>query len=77
MAGCAGRGGVSAKLVTLEAWAANLYGEHAPSIYTLRRWCREAKIQPTPQKHGRTYFVSEGARYINYNDVSFLVGTAQ
>ena len=60
------------KLTTLEAWARAKYGEAAPSIYTLRRWCREAKIQPAPQKHGRTYYVSEQAQYTNYNDPSFL-----
>lgn len=64
----------SGKLVTLEAWAADTYGDGAPSIYTLRRWVREAKIQPAPQKHGRTYFVRKEARYINYNDPSFQGG---
>ena len=59
------------KLITLEAWAASRYGEHAPSIHTLRRWCRDAKILPRPKKHGRTYFVSESARYLNYNDPEY------
>ena len=36
--------GVSDRLTTLEAWAAARYGDHAPSIHTLRRWVREAKI---------------------------------
>ncbi len=62
---------MSGKLIPLEAWAANRYGEHAPSIYTLRRWVREAKILPVPKKHGRTYFVSESARYLNYNDPEY------
>jgi len=64
------------KLTTLEVWARARYGDSAPSIYTLRRWVREAKIQPPPQKHGRKYYVSEGARYMNYNDPNF-VGFAQ
>jgi predicted site-specific integrase-resolvase len=62
---------VTVKLTTLEAWATLTYGEHAPSINTLRRWCREAKIMPTPQKHGRTYYVTENARYLNYNDPDY------
>jgi predicted site-specific integrase-resolvase len=59
---------VSERLTTLEDWAAKRYGEHAPSIHTLRRWVREAKIMPAPKKHGRTYFVQEDAKYLNHND---------
>lgn len=60
---------MSERLTTLEAWAAKRYGDHAPSIHTLRRWVREAKILPVPKKHGRTYFVEETAEYTNYNDL--------
>lgn len=57
-------------LTTLEAWAAKRYGEHAPSIHTLRRWVREAKIYPIPKKHGRTYYVEDSAQYIaDYNNL--------
>lgn len=64
---------MSNKLVTLEAWAQAHYGEHAPHIKTLRRWCCEGKIFPIPQKHGRSYFVEETARYVgDYNDPSFM-----
>lgn len=62
---------MSAKLITLEAWAENRYGEHAPHINTLRRWVRDAKILPVPKKHGRAYYVSESARYIDYNDPDY------
>lgn len=56
------------RLTTLESWAAKRYGEAAPSIHTLRRWARDAKIFPLPKKHGRTYFVEETAEYIaDYN----------
>jgi Excisionase-like protein len=59
---------VAEKLTTLESWATKVYGDHAPSIYTLRRWVRDAKIFPIPKKHGRTYFVEETAQYIqDYN----------
>lgn len=57
---------MAAKLITLEAWAAATYGEDAPHINTLRRWARDALIVPTPEKHGRTYYVSPGARYCDY-----------
>lgn len=59
--------------VTLEKWAAAQYGESSPSVQTLRRWCRDGKIFPIPQKHGRSYFVEETARYVgDYNDPSFM-----
>ena len=53
------------KLITLEAWAEQTYGEHAPSATTLRRWARDARIQPAPEKHGRAYFVRPDARYVD------------
>ena len=55
---------MSGRLTTLEDWAAKLFGQHAPSIHTLRRWARDAKILPTPKKHGRTYFVAVHAIYL-------------
>jgi hypothetical protein len=51
------------KLITLEAWAAQVYGEAAPGLPTLRRWARLARISPRPIKHGRTYFVAPTAVY--------------
>ncbi|WP_353861237.1 excisionase [Azospirillum formosense] len=51
------------KLMTLEEWAKAVYGEHPPAVGTLRRWARDALIYPAPQKHGRSYFVLESARY--------------
>lgn len=57
---------MAAKLITLEAWADATYGESSPHINTLRRWARDALIVPTPEKHGRTYYVSPGARYCDY-----------
>lgn len=58
---------MAAKLTTLEAWAAATYGEDSPHINTLRRWARDAHIYPKPVKHGRTYFVTPDARYIDFN----------
>lgn len=57
---------------TLDKWAKAQYGENAPHIKTLRRWVSEAKIYPLPEKHGRSYFVEETARYVgDFNNPSF------
>lgn len=55
---------VTARLIPLTAWAAQVYGDQAPNIDTLRRWAREARISPKPVKHGRTYFVAPDAAYV-------------
>jgi predicted site-specific integrase-resolvase len=61
------------ELIPLEDWAQARYPTKTPSIYTLRRWARDGRIFPQPQKHGRTYYVAKNARYVNdYNDSSFL-----
>lgn len=59
------------RLIPLEKWAEQQYGEDAPSIFTLRSWCRDGKILPLPKKHGRRYYVSEQARYINHADPEY------
>lgn len=59
------------KLTTLERWAEARYGEHMPTVATLRRWVREAKILPVPKKHGRAYYVQEDARYIDPTDPTY------
>ncbi len=60
-------------MITLENWARKQYGDDAPTVGTLRRWCRDGKIFPIPEKHGRSYFLQETARYVgDYNDPSFL-----
>jgi hypothetical protein len=51
------------KLLTLEEWAAAVYGDRPPSLVTLRRWARECRIYPVPEKHGRCYYVRADARY--------------
>lgn len=61
------------QLIPLDTWARQTYGEHAPSIYTLRRWARDGKIYPMPKKHGRTYFVQGNAAYVDdYNEPSLV-----
>lgn len=52
-------------MISLEDWAEMIYGGSAPSIHTLRRWAREGRIQPAPQKHGRMYFVRQDATYLD------------
>ncbi len=53
------------KLLTLEQWARETYGDHSPGIDTLRRWARESRIFPPAEKHGRTFFVQPTAIYID------------
>jgi len=52
-----------ANLIPLSVWADQTYGKFAPKVSTLRAWARSNKIQPAPQKHGRTYYVEPTARY--------------
>nr|PZN75086.1 MAG: excisionase [Pseudomonadota bacterium] len=61
------------RLITLEAWARARYAEGGPSRWTLRKWAREGKIYPHPEKHGRSYYVREDARYVgDYNGPAFM-----
>lgn len=57
---------MATKLITLERWAQETYGEASPHINTLRRWARDALIVPVPEKHGRTYYVRPDARYSDF-----------
>lgn len=54
---------MNAKLIPLDVWAARVYGEHAPTIDTLRRWARDGMLQPAAEKHGRIYMVTPDAAY--------------
>lgn len=60
------------RLLPLDAWARAKYGEHMPSVGTLRRWVRDAKIVPIPKKHGRSYYVSETAEYMSPSDPGYV-----
>ena len=62
-------------MITLEGWAQRTYGHNAPHRNTLRRWAREARIYPLPEKHGRQYFVREDVSYVaqlRYSRFPFL-----
>jgi len=61
-----------AKMITLQAWLELVYGEQPPHMNTVRRWVRDNKIQPPPEKHGRAYYVSPDARYDAGVDLSLL-----
>ncbi len=60
------------KLISLDAWASATYGDAMPCPDTLRRWCREGRIYPQPQKHGRCYWLEPNAQYVDINDTSLL-----
>lgn len=52
--------------LTLGAWAQKQF-EKPPTTHTLRRWARDLKIFPFPQKVGREYLVDPDARYVDHN----------
>lgn len=60
------------RLVSLEQWATETYGTAAPCIDTLRRWCREGRIYPQPEKHGKAYYLAPEARYIDASNSDLL-----
>jgi hypothetical protein len=51
-------------LVLLTTWAQQNYKDAVPCLNTLRKWARDALIQPAPQRHGRAYYVDPDARYV-------------
>lgn len=51
------------KLLTLTEWAERVYGDNPPSLATLRRWARDCRIYPTPERHGRSYYLPASARF--------------
>jgi hypothetical protein len=54
-----------APLIDLSTWLANTYNaNNAPCVNTVRRWVRENRIQPPPEKQGRAYFFHPRARYV-------------
>lgn len=51
-------------LISLTTWAKQTYQDAQPCVNTLRKWARDALIQPAPQRHGRAYYVDPDARYV-------------
>lgn len=58
------------RLVPLQVWATRTYGDAAPCLATLRRWARESRIFPAPEKHGRSYFVRPDAEYLDMGRIN-------
>ncbi|MFM0732356.1 excisionase [Paraburkholderia sediminicola] len=55
------------KLIPLEAWAKQVFGEYAPHRNTLYNWRRFGWIVPAPIKIGNRYFVEPTAVYADNN----------
>ena len=36
-----------------------------PTVRTVRTWCRDGKVYPTPRKQGRAYFLDPHACYVD------------
>lgn len=52
-------------------WASKHYSP-PPSNWTLRRWAREGRIYPAPEKIGKTYYVDENATYLSDSPASLV-----
>jgi hypothetical protein len=55
--------------ITLEEWAKGEF-QPTPNRDTLRRWARDLKIYPFPEKVGRTYYVVRHAKYRDHRNGS-------
>ncbi|HFF8547232.1 TPA: excisionase [Kluyvera cryocrescens] len=53
-----------AKLMNLLEWANSVYST-PPSLSTLRRWCREGRIYPAPERHGKEYRLLPDSIYVD------------
>jgi len=51
-------------LISLPDWARLHYQGTIPHLNTLRKWARDALIQPAPERHGRAYYVHPDAKYV-------------
>lgn len=57
-------GSTPPRLVPVTAWAATVFGEHAPHPNTLRRWVHDGRFYPPAKKIGRTWWVTPDAEYV-------------
>lgn len=53
---------MSVPKITLHEWARRQF-DKPPNRDTLRRWARDFKIYPLPEKVGREYLVTPDAKY--------------
>lgn len=51
------------RLITLKSWIAKHYAVNPPHINTVRRWAKEGRITPKPNRHGNSYYVHPDATY--------------
>lgn len=51
------------RLIHVNLWATQTYGEFAPSPYALRMWIKRGKIQPPPQRLLGKWYVKPTAEY--------------
>lgn len=52
-------------------WASKHYSP-PPSNWTLRRWAREGRIYPAPEKVGKSYYVEEDAQLLTEQQPSLV-----
>ncbi|WP_157654006.1 excisionase [Burkholderia ubonensis] len=57
------------KLIPLNVWAEQTFGEYAPSQRSIRRWIKNGLIHPSPKKIGSRYYVSPDAEYMTASDL--------
>lgn len=43
-----------------------------PAIKTVRAWCRDGKLYPTPRKQGRAYFLHPHACYVDPSNAASI-----
>lgn len=65
------------KLIPLQKWAKQRYGEDVPSSRTLRRWTANGNIMPRPRKEGRRLWVPENAQYIDLTSPDYVEDVAR
>ncbi|QLY50295.1 excisionase [Citrobacter freundii] len=63
-----------AKLLKLQEWASRVY-ETPPSLSTLRRWCREGRIYPAPERHGKEYRLVPDSIYVSPSKKNLRLNT--
>ncbi len=58
------RATIAPRFITLPEWAALTYSK-VPHQNTLLKWVHEGRIQPRPQKVGRSWWVRPNAEYVS------------
>jgi predicted site-specific integrase-resolvase len=56
-----------ARMIKLETWAKQEYGDDAPDVSTLRRWADKGHLFPPAEKHGKCWFVQPNTKYTSHN----------